>query len=143
MRDIESVLPHRYPFLFIDRVVEVESGKWAKAVKNVTRNEWFFNGHFPGDPIMPGVLITEAIAQLSAFATSDEDSSPNISGMIASIKGIKFMAPVVPGDQLVLYFEIISRKGPFLKGKGNASVDGKTVAQVDEIVIMTKPSVRS
>lgn len=143
MRDIESVLPHRYPFLFIDRVEEVEPGKWAKAIKNVTRNEWFFNGHFPGEPIMPGVLITEAIAQLSAFATGDGKLSPNVSGMIASIKGIKFKAPVVPGDQLVIYFEIISRKGPFLKGKGEASVDGKTVAQVDEIVIMAKSGVRA
>ncbi len=137
MREIEAVLPHRYPFLFIDRIEEVEAGKWARGIKNVTRNEWFFTGHFPDEPIMPGVLIVEALAQLSAFAVNSSRSSGG-KGMIASIRGIKFMAPVVPGDQLMLVFEITSRKGPFMKGKGEASVDGKTVALVEEIVIVAR-----
>ena len=137
--DIEAVLPHRPPFLFVDRIIDVEPGRWAKGVKNVTRNEWFFDGHFPGKPIMPGVLIAEALAQMSAFAIQpgDSEAKPSV-GMIASIKGIKFLSPVVPGDQLELYFEILSRKGPFLKGNGIASVNGTIVAQVEQIIILAK-----
>lgn len=143
--DIESVLPHRYPFLFVDRIVACEPGKRAIGVKNVTRNEWFFSGHFPGEPIMPGVLITEAIAQMSAFALSvPAVNDPAVQerkaavGMIASIKGIKFIAPVVPGDQLELLFEVISARGPYVKGRGEASVDGRVVTVIEEMVIVAQ-----
>lgn len=139
MIDIEAVLPHRPPFLFVDRILEFEPGKWAKGVKNVTRNEWFFAGHYPGEPIMPGVLILESIAQMSAFAVerADSDEKPSV-GMIAQVRGIRLLAPVVPGDQVELYFEILSRRGPYLKGSGTAAVNGTLVAQAKEIIIVAK-----
>ncbi|MFD2670777.1 3-hydroxyacyl-ACP dehydratase FabZ [Marinicrinis sediminis] len=135
--DVLSVLPHRYPFVMVDRITARQSGKWVKGLKNVTHNEWFFQGHFPDKPVMPGVLITEAIAQLGAFVFAEDDphAGKGQIGMIASIKEIKFMQPVVPGHQLELYFEVIQARGPYLKGKGEASVRGKTVASIQELII--------
>ncbi len=133
------ILPHRYPFLFIDRITSCEPGKRAKGIKLVSNNEWFFLGHFPEQPIMPGVLIAEAIAQMGAFTIAKPDEPGKI-GMVASMKELKWHRPVVPGDCLELTFEVISSKGPFLKGKGEASVAGKLVTTIEEIIIHTKSS---
>ncbi|GIQ68867.1 beta-hydroxyacyl-ACP dehydratase [Xylanibacillus composti] len=132
-----QVLPHRYPFLFIDRVTLCEPGKAAKGIKLVTRNEWFFPGHFPDQPIMPGVLIAEAIAQIAAFA-APQNAHPGKIGMIASMKEIQWRHPVVPGDCLELSFEVISSKGPFLKGRGKATVGERLVTSIAEMIIHSK-----
>lgn len=142
MRDITSVLPHRPPFLFVDRIVESIPGTMARGYKQITLNEWFFTGHFPEEPIMPGVLITEAIAQLGAFAIPGHEGQPR-RGMIASIGRIKFTGKVTPGDRLDLFFEVIAQKGPFTKGRGEASVENQTVATVEEIVIYSEREVRA
>ncbi|SEG71388.1 3-hydroxyacyl-ACP dehydratase FabZ [Paenibacillus sp. UNC499MF] len=134
---VTSVLPHRYPFLLIDRVTEVEPGVWARGYKNVSINEWFFQGHFPDEPIMPGVLITEAMAQLGAFAIHKPGQAP-FAGMIASIKEIKFHKPVLPGDRLDLFYEVLSHKGPYVKGNAQASVKGETVAKAAEMIVYLK-----
>lgn len=133
MNTILNTLPHRYPFLLVDRVVEAEPGKWARGYKNISYNEWFFEGHFPGKPIMPGVLIVEAIAQMSAFAV-DEKKRTDATPVIAEIKDVSFKKPVQPGDRLDLYFEISSHRGPFLKGNGIASVNGETVAKITDFL---------
>jgi 3-hydroxyacyl-[acyl-carrier-protein] dehydratase len=136
MTDITSVLPHRSPFIFVDRITDRVVGKWVKGKKMVTHNEWFFQGHFPDNPIMPGVLIIEAIAQLGAFVDYGQDSAKM--GMLASVESIKWRSPVVPGDELSLYFEVISCKGPFIKGKGHASVDGREVVTVTGLTVFRK-----
>ncbi|MBK9991856.1 MAG: 3-hydroxyacyl-ACP dehydratase FabZ [Verrucomicrobia bacterium] len=135
MSDITATLPHRFPFLFVDRVTESEPGKFARGYKNVSHNEWFFSGHFPNDPIMPGLLIAEAMAQMGAFAVSTSFGG----GLLVSVKDLQFKASVKPGDRLDLSFEIISERGPFLTGKGVATVDGKLVARADEMLIFRQP----
>src|SRR5690606_12203851 len=107
MTEVTEVLPHRSPFLFVDRVVDIAPGQWARGYKLVSHNEWFFTGHFPNKPIMPGVLIAEAIAQIGAFAA--EGAAGRI-GMLSAIRDIKFVKPVLPGDKLELYFEVIAKK---------------------------------
>jgi 3-hydroxyacyl-[acyl-carrier-protein] dehydratase len=138
MIPIKQQLPHRYPFLFVDRIVEQVNGQLVRGYKNITHNEWFLEGHFPDEPIVPGVIITEAIAQLAAFVNlhSDEaaDGQPK-KGMLVSMKEIKFTKPVVPGDRLDLQFEATMLRGPYLKGNGQASVDGKVVCTVQEMLI--------
>lgn len=136
MITITSVLPHRYPFVFVDRITGREIGKWVRGRKMVTHNEWFFQGHFPDEPIMPGVLIIEAIAQLGAFVDCSQDERKI--GMLASVESIKWRAPVVPGDELSLYFEVTSCKGPFIKGNGCASVDGIEVATANGLTVFRK-----
>lgn len=125
IKEIMEILPHRYPFLMIDRVEEIESGKRAVAYKNVTMNEPFFQGHFPGEPIMPGVLIVEALAQTGAVAIL---SMPEYKGKIALFGGIdkvRFKRQVVPGDTLKLEVEIIKRKGAIGIGSAIATVNGE------------------
>jgi UDP-3-O-[3-hydroxymyristoyl] N-acetylglucosamine deacetylase/3-hydroxyacyl-[acyl-carrier-protein] dehydratase len=102
IRQIQRILPHRYPFLMVDRVIELEPGKHAVGVKNVTVNEEFFNGHYPGQPIMPGALIIEAMAQLGGLLLSRELEHTGKVAVLLSLDGVKFRRPVVPGDQLVL-----------------------------------------
>lgn len=128
---IQKLLPHRYPFLLVDRVVEVVPGVKLIAYKNVTANEPFFNGHFPGHPIMPGVLILEALAQASAilaYKTEGLDPQKKVSYLMA-IDNAKFRRPVVPGDRLQLEVEVIKHKGPIWKQRGTALVDGQKVAE--------------
>ncbi len=137
---IMKILPHRYPFLLVDRVVEVEPGVRLVAIKNVTINEPFFNGHFPGNPVMPGVLIMEAIAQagallVNASQTKDGESLANKYLYLAGIDKARFRRVVVPGDQLRLEAEMTSMRRGFCKMVGRATVDGKLAAS-GEILCM-------
>jgi 3-hydroxyacyl-[acyl-carrier-protein] dehydratase len=129
--EIQAMLPHRYPFLLVDRVVEVVPGQKLTAFKNVTGNEDFFNGHFPGHPVMPGVLILEALAQASAIlAYKSEGLDPRRKvTYLMGIDNARFRRPVVPGDRLQLDIEVIRHKGSVWKQKGTASVDGQKVAE--------------
>ncbi len=132
---IMALLPHRYPFLLVDRVETWVPGESMTAIKNVTVNEPFFQGHFPDNPIMPGVLIMEALAQTSGvleFATCEQSGeSTDFLYVFASIDKAKFRRQVVPGDQLSLTVEVLSRKRNMGKVKGVATVDGKVVASAE------------
>lgn len=131
--EIQKLLPHRYPFLLVDRVVEIVPGQKLTAIKNVTVNEPFFNGHFPGHPVMPGVLILEALAQASAvlaYRSAGMDPTQKVTYLMA-IDGAKFRRPVVPGDRLELNVEVLKHKGAVFKTKGTATVDGVKVAEAE------------
>lgn len=142
LEEIKKILPHRYPFLLVDRVLSVEGGmagssregRILKAIKNVTANEEFFNGHFPHKPIMPGVLIVEAMAQAGALANHSSEN-PDMEFMIASINEAKFRRPVIPGDQLMLIAHIEKDKGKIKKINCRAEVDGQIVAEAQVIAV--------
>ena len=127
-RAIGRIIPHRYPMLLIDRVIELEPGKRAVAIKNVTRNEWFFEGHFPQQPIMPGVLIIEALAQTGAVAALSAEQFQGKLGLFAGIDGVRFRRQVAPGDQLRLEVTLERIRGPVGKASAAATVDGKIAA---------------
>ncbi|HET7753920.1 MAG TPA: 3-hydroxyacyl-ACP dehydratase FabZ [Anaeromyxobacteraceae bacterium] len=132
VREIERLLPHRYPFLLVDRITSVEEGKKIVGLKCVTMNEPFFNGHFPGQPVMPGVLILEALAQASALLvlrTMPPAERTNKVIFFMAIDGARFRKPVVPGDRLELHCELLRSKGAVIKAKGEARVDGQVVAE--------------
>lgn len=129
IRQIQEILPHRYPFLLIDRVTDMEEGKWARAVKCVTANEPFFQGHFPGRPVMPGVLIMEALAQTGAVAILSEEENRGKLVVFGGIRNCRFRRQVIPGDVLELYCEMTDRRGPVGYGKAVAKVDGQIAAQ--------------
>ena len=131
IQEIQQLLPHRYPFLLVDRVVEIVPGQKLVAYKNVTINEPFFNGHFPGHPVMPGVLILEALAQVCAvLAYKSENMDPEKKvTYLMGIDGARFRKPVRPGDRLQLEVEVVRHKGAVWKQKGVASVDGVKVAE--------------
>ncbi len=131
VREILKHLPHRYPFLMVDRILEIEPGTRIVGIKNVTYNENFFQGHFPGKPVMPGVLICEAMAQVAAILAH---SSGSLTGegkvfMLTGLDRVKIKRVVEPGDQLRLELTSLKRRGPYWKMSGEASVDGKLVAQ--------------
>jgi len=131
---ILKMLPHRYPILLVDRVLEVEKGKRIKAIKNVTINEDFFNGHFPHRPVMPGVLMLEALAQTAAllsFETLDEVPDDNTVYYFAGIDGARFKRPVEPGDQLVMEVELERAKAGIFKFRAWASVDGERAVEAE------------
>ncbi len=130
INEIMEYLPHRYPFLLVDRIVEMEAGKRIVGLKNVTQNEPFFQGHFPGHPIMPGVLIIEAMAQTAGVLSMqmvDDPSSKVIYFM--SIDRARFRQPVIPGDQLRMELEVIKIRVPIMKLDGRAYVGDKKVAE--------------
>lgn len=136
--EIQKILPHRYPFLYVDRVLEVEPGKRLVAIKNVSFDEHFFQGHFPGKPIMPGVLIVEALAQASGILVHKTVESDDNMVYFMSIDKVKFRKPVVPGDQLVLEVEPLQVRGKVYKFKGEAKVDGKVVCEAEFMAMTTK-----
>ena len=138
---ILKMLPHRYPILLVDRVLEVEKGKRIKAVKNVTINEDFFNGHFPHRPVMPGVLMLEALAQAAAllsFETLGEVPDENTVYYFAGIDGARFKRPVEPGDQLILEVELERAKAGIFKFKAWASVGEERAVEADLMCTMRK-----
>jgi 3-hydroxyacyl-[acyl-carrier-protein] dehydratase len=136
--EIQKLLPHRYPFLLVDRIIEVEPKVKAVGIKNITMNEEFFQGHFPGKPIMPGVLIIEALAQVGGILAFCSGVSPGKSVYFMTIEKAKFRKPVVPGDQLRLEVNVIHIRGDSVwKFSGNAFVDDKTVAETEFVAMVT------
>lgn len=134
VNQIQEVLPHRYPFLLVDRILEIEPGKRIVGLKNVTVNEPFFQGHFPGYPIMPGVLIIEAMAQTGGvLVLRDIPNRGSKLVLFAGIESARFRRPVLPGDQLRFELDVIALRSTMCKMKGKAIVDGRVAA---EAVIM-------
>ena len=137
IKEIQAILPHRYPFLMVDRIIEFEPREKDVGIKNVTVNEQFFNGHFPGNPIMPGVLIVEALAQLAGILAFKSGAEGN-AVYFMSIERAKFRKPVVPGDQLRLEVTKIQERGNVWRFSGNATVDGKTVSEAEFTAMVLK-----
>lgn len=125
IKEIKELIPHRYPFLLIDRVVELEPGVRCKAIKNVTVNEPFFQGHFPDRPLMPGVLIVEAMAQTGAVALMSKDENKDKLAVFAGIDKVRFKRQVVPGDQLTIEVNLNKMRRSIGKGEAVAYVDGE------------------
>lgn len=140
--EIMKILPHRYPFLLVDRIVELEPAKRIVGLKNVTINEPFFQGHFPGAPVMPGVLIIEAMAQVAGvmiYRDLPETESKLI--YFTGIENAKFRRPVVPGDQLRIEMELLNRRVNFGKMSGRATVEGKLAAEaIVQFAIVDHPT---
>lgn len=136
VNEIMKLLPHRYPFLLVDRIADFQPGVSATGVKNVTINEPFFQGHFPGQPIMPGVLIIEAMAQVAgvmAFSSGVEGKAV----YFMSIDNAKFRRPVVPGDQVMLDIKVLKQRGNVWRFSGTATVDGKLVSEAEFTAMVT------
>lgn len=129
--EIKSIIPHRYPFLLVDKIIEIEESKRAVGIKNVTINEPFFQGHFPDYPVMPGVLIVEAMAQVGALTVLSLEENKGKIGFLAGLDKCRFKRQVKPGDQLRLEVEITRMKGPIGKGKAVATVDGELACEAE------------
>jgi 3-hydroxyacyl-[acyl-carrier-protein] dehydratase len=137
IREIQKFLPHRYPFLLVDKIIEIDPEIKAAGIKNVTINEEFFQGHFPGQPIMPGVLIIEALAQVAGVLAFHSGATPSKSVYFMSIEKAKFRRPVVPGDQLKLEVSILQHRGNVWKFSGSAVVEEKIVAEAEFTAMVT------
>jgi 3-hydroxyacyl-[acyl-carrier-protein] dehydratase len=138
INEIMHYLPHRYPFLLVDRIIDIQPGQGIVGIKNITFNEPFFQGHFPGQPIMPGVLIVEAMAQVAgvlAFRSGIEGNGKSVYFM--SIEKAKFRRPVVPGDQLRFEIRVLQQRGSVWKFSGAATVDGKVASEADFTAMVT------
>ncbi|MCK4257805.1 MAG: 3-hydroxyacyl-ACP dehydratase FabZ [Halanaerobiales bacterium] len=129
IKNILEILPHRYPFLLVDRILEVEKEVRVVGIKNVTINEPFFQGHYPGHPVMPGVLIVEAMAQISGFMLLDSENAKNKIPYFAGIDNVRFRKPVTAGDQLRIESEMIKFRRKMAKVKCKALVNGDVVAE--------------
>lgn len=139
IQEIMDLLPHRYPFLLIDRILEFEANKRIVGLKNVTINEPFFQGHFPGHPIMPGVLLLEAMAQTGGVAAMKSLSAEELKKKVIyfmSIDKAKFRKPVVPGDQVRFELTVIKERGPIKSFKAVATVDGGVVAEAEMMAMI-------
>ncbi len=137
---IKSLLPHRYPFLLVDGVVEFEPGKRIVGIKNVTTNEEFFNGHFPQRPVMPGVLLIESMAQVAGLAMLHEKKHRGKIPYFTGIDHAKFRRPVIPGDQLRIEVDILKFRGNVGIVKCQAKVDGEVSAEAQLMFVVTEPS---
>jgi len=129
--EIKEIIMHRYPFLLVDNLIDLQVGKRAVGIKNVPSNEKFFLGHFPDDPVMPGVLIVEALAQVGAIAMLTKEGNKGRLGLLAGVNQCRFKNQVKAGDQLILEVEITRVKGSIGKGKGVASVNGYVVCETE------------
>ncbi|AKM20552.1 3-hydroxyacyl-(acyl-carrier-protein) dehydratase FabZ [Geobacillus sp. 12AMOR1] len=131
IQQIQAIIPHRYPFLLVDRILEIEEGKRAVGIKNVSANESFFAGHFPEYPVMPGVLIVEALAQVGAVVLLQSEENRGRLAFFAGIDNCRFKRQVKPGDQIRLEVEILRARGAIGKGKGTATVEGELVCETE------------
>ncbi|GIP26267.1 3-hydroxyacyl-[acyl-carrier-protein] dehydratase FabZ [Paenibacillus sp. J23TS9] len=131
INQIKELIPHRYPFLLVDRILEIVEGKKAVGIKNVTFNEPYFLGHFPDYPVMPGVLIVEALAQVGGIAMFNVMSNNHMIGLLTGIDNCRFKKQVKPGDQLHLEFEVTRTKGQIVKGTGIAMVNHELVCEAE------------
>ena len=133
IKEILSLLPHRYPFVMVDRILDMELGVSIKGIKNVSMNENFFQGHFPGEPVMPGVLMLEGMAQVGALLAylTDRSMAGNKLVYFAGLDRVKFRQKVVPGDQLLYELTVLKRKSRFWVMDGKAFVEGKLVAEAE------------
>ena len=131
IKEIEKLIPHRHPFLLVDCIEELEPGVRAVGYKCVTFREDFFKGHFPGEPVMPGVLIVEALAQVGAAAVLSLEENKGKTAYFGAIDHVRFRRKVIPGDRLRLECELIRRKGPVGVGRAEASVDGETAVTAE------------
>ena len=139
VKEIQEIIPHRHPFLLVDCIEELEPGVRAVGKKCVTYNEPFFAGHFPQEPVMPGVLIMEALAQAGAVAILSQPENKGKLVLFGGIDGARFKGKVVPGDVLMLETEIIKVNGPVGVGSAKATVNGKLVAKAELTFVVTAP----
>lgn len=138
IEDIKKIIPHRYPFLLVDKIEEVQLGKKAVGYKNVTANEEFFQGHFPDYPVMPGVLMVEAMAQVGAVSLLAMEENKDKLAFFAGIEKVRFKKQVIPGDVLKIEVEIITLRGPIGKGKGTITVNGEVAVSGELMFAITE-----
>ena len=139
IEEIKEIIPHRYPFLLVDRILELEPLKRGVGIKNVTANEPFFQGHFPNKPVMPGVLLLEAMAQVGGIAMLYPEENRGKLALFGGMENVKFKRPVVPGDQLVMKANLMKVHGDFGKLHAEGFVDDKLVAKADFTFALQRP----